>query len=122
MAERPQMNKAQAQQAKSKIEAMKRQFEQKRNISEVLSKVKFKIGVYSGKGGVGKTTVSANLATSLAYEGAKVGILDVDVVKNLLHYFRFSFSWTRLPQMLWVLLPQRCHLRPIFLNLDRLHA
>ena len=91
MAERPQMNKAQAEQAKSRIEAMKRQFEQKRNISEVLSKVKFKIGVYSGKGGVGKTTVSANLATSLAYEGAKVGILDVDVdCPNVVNVMKIS--------------------------------
>ncbi len=73
------MNQAQAAQARAKIEAMKRQFEQKRSISDSLSTIKHKIGVYSGKGGVGKTTVAVNLATTLAHEGHKVGILDVDI-------------------------------------------
>jgi len=66
-------------QARARIEAMKRQFEQKRQIDESLSGIKNKIGVYSGKGGVGKTTVSINLATTLANEGATVGILDIDI-------------------------------------------
>jgi len=37
------------------------------------------IAVGSGKGGVGKSTVAANIAASLAIEGAKVGMLDADI-------------------------------------------
>ncbi|VAW27878.1 [4Fe-4S] cluster assembly scaffold protein Mrp (=ApbC) [hydrothermal vent metagenome] len=45
-----------------------------------LSGVKNIIAVISGKGGVGKSTVAANLAISLAKSGSKVGILDADVL------------------------------------------
>ena len=41
--------------------------------------VKNIIGVASGKGGVGKSTVSLNLGLALAKEGAKVGLLDADI-------------------------------------------
>jgi ATP-binding protein involved in chromosome partitioning len=46
---------------------------------KVIPKVKHVIAVASGKGGVGKSTVTANLAIALAQAGAKVGILDADV-------------------------------------------
>ena len=44
-----------------------------------MDKIKHKIVIISGKGGVGKTTVAVNLAFSLVSIGLRVGILDVDI-------------------------------------------
>ncbi len=48
-------------------------------VNERMAHVKHKIIVLSGKGGVGKSTVAVSLATSLALEGKRVGLLDVDL-------------------------------------------
>jgi ATP-binding protein involved in chromosome partitioning len=48
-------------------------------IQESLSLIKHKLLVMSGKGGVGKSSVSANLAVALSRRGAKVGLMDVDL-------------------------------------------
>jgi len=49
------------------------------NVREALSRIRNKFLVMSGKGGVGKTSVSVNLSMALAKKGYKVGIMDVDV-------------------------------------------
>ena len=63
----------------ARLEQIKKSWQQKRQITERLDRIKTKIGIYSGKGGVGKTTVSVNLAVTLASQGNTVGLLDVDI-------------------------------------------
>jgi Mrp family chromosome partitioning ATPase len=48
-------------------------------VEKSLQKIKNKLIVMSGKGGVGKTSVSVNLSIALAGKGYKVGIMDVDL-------------------------------------------
>ena len=55
------------------------QTSEQQEITERMRHVKHKIVILSGKGGVGKTTVAINLATSLAWQGQTVGILDADI-------------------------------------------
>ena len=67
------------EQRQARLAQIKRQWEQRRAISRSLGKIKTKIGVYSAKGGVGKTTVAVNLAAYLAAKGYSVGLLDADI-------------------------------------------
>ena len=56
-----------------------KQAQREGRVNEKLSHIDHRIMVMSGKGGVGKSTVAANLAVSLARRGYEVGILDGDV-------------------------------------------
>ncbi len=55
------------------------EFLEQQAFAERLGRIRHKILVMSGKGGVGKSTVAANLAVSLALAGKRVGLLDVDL-------------------------------------------
>ena len=63
----------------ARLEQIKKAWQQKRQVTDRMAKIKTKVGVYSGKGGVGKTTVAVNLAVTLADGGKRVGLLDVDI-------------------------------------------
>lgn len=62
--------------AKTKEEQIK---EEETKVSRTLAKIRNRLLVFSGKGGVGKSTVAANLALAFARKGLKVGLLDVDI-------------------------------------------
>ncbi|MEB3787072.1 MAG: Mrp/NBP35 family ATP-binding protein, partial [Desulfurococcales archaeon] len=58
---------------------MKQIQEEQKRIVEKMKKIKYKIAILSGKGGVGKSFVTASLAAALASQGLKVGVFDADV-------------------------------------------
>ncbi len=66
-------------QRKIQIEQLKKIRQQEEEARRRLSKIKHKIIVLSGKGGVGKSFITANIAAALAQKGYTVGVLDADI-------------------------------------------
>ena len=87
--------------------------EEDKKVLEKLKDIKHKIIVMSGKGGVGKSTVAANLAIALSDKGKKVGLLDMDL------------TGPNIPKMLGVenakLIGTEKGILPVKVN-DRLHV
>ena len=65
------------------------EFDERQIMTRRLCKIKHKIMVLSGKGGVGKSTIAVNLAVSLSLAGKKVGLMDIDIhgpsIPRMLH-------------------------------------
>jgi Mrp family chromosome partitioning ATPase len=66
-------------QQQKQMESAYANMKRKMSMQEIGRKIKHKVMVLSGKGGVGKSTVSTGLALALAQEGHSVGILDIDI-------------------------------------------
>lgn len=65
---------------RAQLESYRKQAaEDQEKFKERMSKIKHKIAIISGKGGVGKSTITVNLATAFALKGSRVGILDADI-------------------------------------------
>ena len=69
---------ASIEEAKAKLKALIDMHNKQKMIRENMDKIRFKIGVISGKGGVGKSTVTACLSLTLASRGYSIGIIDSD--------------------------------------------
>jgi len=65
--------------SKRKKDESEEEFEDRRKLQSRLCRIRHKVIVLSGKGGVGKSTVAVNLATALMLSGKRVGLLDVDI-------------------------------------------
>ncbi len=58
---------------------MKENNDEKQRIAAALNRIKNRLLVFSGKGGVGKSTVAANLAFGLSKKDLEIGLLDIDI-------------------------------------------
>tara|TARA_B100000029_G_scaffold491386_2_gene551441 strand:- start:1722 stop:2537 length:816 start_codon:yes stop_codon:yes gene_type:complete len=78
-------------QEEARLAQVRANFQERRRISESLEGIGTRIGVYSGKGGVGKTTVATNISVTLAAQENKVSLFDCDIdCPNVTRVLRIS--------------------------------
>ena len=78
-------------QEEARLAQVRSNFQERRRISESLEGIGTRIGVYSGKGGVGKTTVATNLSVILAAQDKEVSLFDCDIdCPNVTRVLRIS--------------------------------
>jgi ATP-binding protein involved in chromosome partitioning len=72
-------NKSDCSSLKRNLNESEADFRDRQKLQSRLCRVRHKVLVLSGKGGVGKSTVAVNLAMALCRAGKRVGLLDVDI-------------------------------------------
>ena len=91
---------------------------QRKVMSENLKDVRHKLFVMSGKGGVGKSSVTVNLAATLAAQGFNVGILDVDLHGPSVPHLLGSHGFVRVDNEDGKLVPVSCGERLSLISIE----
>ena len=91
---------------------------QRKVMSENLKDVRHKLFVMSGKGGVGKSSVTVNLAAALAAQGFNVGILDVDLHGPSVPHLLGSHGFVRVDNEDGKLVPVSCGERLSLISIE----
>jgi len=65
--------------SRRKKDETERDFKERQKLQSRLCRIRHKVVVLSGKGGVGKSTIAVNLAAELMMSGKQVGLLDIDI-------------------------------------------